>query len=84
MLLFSALYGLWIASYVAFDGDVMHSNATQSLALAEKDGATVPIMVGHRLMGISLLCTGNIAQGRAHFDHANALYDAGKHRPLAT
>jgi class 3 adenylate cyclase len=73
MLLFSALYGLWIASYVAFDGDVMHSNATQFLALAEKDGATVPIMVGHRLMGISLLCTGTSREGghistaRTHF-----------------
>ena len=84
LLLFSALYGFWIASYVAFDGDVMRSNATQFLALAKRQGATVPIMVGHRLMGISLLCTGNIAQGRAHFDRASALYDAGKHRPLAT
>ena len=62
----------------------MCSNAAQFLARAEKQGAIVPIMVGHRLMGISLLCTGNIAQGRAHFDHAIALYDAGKHRPLAT
>jgi predicted ATPase len=84
LLLFSALYGFWIASHVAFDGDLMRSNATQFLALAERQGATVPIMVGHRLMGISLLCTGNIAQGRAHFDRASALYDAGKHRPLAT
>jgi class 3 adenylate cyclase/tetratricopeptide (TPR) repeat protein len=84
LLLFSAMYGFWIGSYVAFDGDMMRSNATQFLALAEKEGATVPIMVGHRLIGISLLCTGNIAHGRAHFDRAHALYDAGKHRPLAT
>ena len=58
--------------------------ATQFLALAEKQGATVPLMVGHRLMGISLLCTGDIAEGRAHFDRAIALYDPAKHRPLAT
>ena len=41
-------------------------------------------MVGHRLMGTSLLCTGNIAEGRAHLDRAIALYDAVEHRPLAT
>ena len=84
LLLFSVLYGFWIGSYVAFSGDVMRNLATQFLALAEKQGATVPRMVGHRLMGTSLLCTGDIAQGRAHFDRAGALYDPAEHRPLAT
>ena len=84
LLLFSVLYGFWIGSYVAFSGDVMCNLATQFLALAEKQGATVPRMVGHRLMGTSLLCTGDIAQGRAHFDRAGALYDPAEHRPLAT
>jgi tetratricopeptide (TPR) repeat protein len=32
----------------------------------------------------SLLFTGGIAEGRAHFDRAIALYDPAKHRPLAT
>ena len=58
--------------------------AAQFLALAEKQGATVPLMIGHRLMGISLLLTGDIAEGRAHFDRAIALYDPAEHRPLAT
>ena len=41
-------------------------------------------MIGHRLMGISLLFTGDIAESRAHFDRALALYDPAEHRPLAT
>ena len=41
-------------------------------------------MIGHRLMGISLLHTGDIAEGRAHLDQAIALYDPAEHRPLAT
>ena len=41
-------------------------------------------MIGHRLMGTSLLLTGDIAEGRAHFDQAIALYDPAEHRPLAT
>ena len=57
LLLFSVLYGFWVANYVAFDGDVMRELAAQFLALAEKQGATVPLMIGHRIMG-SLLSTG--------------------------
>ena len=84
LLLFSVLYGFWVANFVAFNGDVMRELAAQFLALAEKQGATVPLMIGHRLMGTSLLLTGDIAEGRAHFDQAIALYDPAEHRPLAT
>ena len=84
LLLFSVLYGFWVANFVAFNGDVMRELAAQFLALAEKQRATVPLMIGHRLMGTSLLFTGDIAEGRAHFDQAIALYDPAEHRPLAT
>jgi class 3 adenylate cyclase/predicted ATPase len=84
LLLFSVLFGFWVASYVAFDGETMCGLAAQFLALAEKQRTTVPLMVGNRLMGTSLLLTGDIADGRAHFDRAITLYDPGKHRPLAT
>ena len=35
-------------------------------------------------MGMSLLYTGEIAEGRAHLEQATALYDPAKHRSLAT
>ncbi len=54
------------------------------LTLAEKQGATVPLMVGHRNMGASLFYAGDIAQSRVHYDRALALYDPAEHRPLAT
>jgi hypothetical protein len=44
----------------------------------------VPLMVGRRLIAMSLLHTGDIAAGRAHFDCAIALYDRVEHRALAT
>jgi predicted ATPase len=84
LLLFSVLYGFVTVNYLAFNGDVMRALAAQFLALAEKQGATVPLMIGHRLMGHPLLFTGHIAEGRAHFDRAIALYDPAEHRPLAT
>ena len=34
----------------------MRELAAQFLALAEKQGATVPLMIGHRLMGTVLAC----------------------------
>jgi hypothetical protein len=70
LLLFSVLYGLWVANLTAFKGDVVRELAVQFLALAQKQGATVPIMIGHRLIGLSLLHTGDIAEGRTHLDRA--------------
>jgi predicted ATPase len=54
------------------------------LSLAEKQAATVPLLIGHRLKGMSLLCTGDPAEGRAHLDRATELYDPIEHRRLAT
>jgi predicted ATPase/class 3 adenylate cyclase len=83
LLLFSALYGVWAANYVAFNGDALRELSMQFLALAEKQRATGPLMIGHRLMATSLVYTGKIAEGRAHYDQAMALYDPAEHRPLA-
>jgi predicted ATPase len=83
LLLFSVLYGFWGANYIASNGDVMRQLAVEFLALAEKQKAAVPLMIGSRIMGTSLLMAGYIAESRAHHDRAIALYDPAKHRPLA-
>ena len=84
LLLFSVLYGFWVANYVAFNGDAMRDLAAYVLTLAEKQTAIAPLMIGHRLMAVSLLCTGDITLGRTHSDRALALYNAAEHGPLAT
>jgi len=83
LLLFSVLFSFWTASFVAFDGDALRERASQFLTLAQERGATIPIMIGHRIMG-SVLHTGAFVEGRAHLDRAIALYDRGEHRSLAT
>jgi len=83
LLLFAVLYSFWVANAVERDS-MMRPLATQFLALAEKQGTTAPLMIGHRLMGNSLLMTGETAQARVHLDKAIALYDPVAHRPLAT
>jgi predicted ATPase len=84
LLLFSVLFGFWAANLLAFNGDVCRDLAAQFLTLAEKQGAAVPLMVGHRIIGGSMLFAGDIAEGRGHLDEAIALYDPVEHRPLAT
>ena len=84
LLLFSVLYSFWVASLVAFNGDICRDLAGHFLALAEKQGMTVPLMMGHRLMGMSLLGAGDIAESRTHLDRTLALYNPAEHRPLGT
>jgi predicted ATPase len=84
LLLFSVLYAFWAANIVAFDGDVVRQLAAQFLVLAEKQGTTAPLLIAHRIMGISLLYTGDIAEACAHLEQATALYDPAEHRSLAT
>ncbi len=84
LLLFSVLYGFWVTNYIGFNSDALLDLATKCLALAEKLGTTVPLMLGHRLMGTSLMCTGALAESRAHYDQAIAIYEPAEHRALAT
>jgi predicted ATPase len=74
LLLFSILYGFWATNYVGHNGDALRELASQFLVLAEKQTATGPVMVAHRLMGSSLFTTGDIVGGRTHLDKAIALY----------
>jgi class 3 adenylate cyclase/predicted ATPase len=83
LLLFSVLFGAWSASAHAFDGNVVPGVARQFLALAEKQGATVPRMIGHRVVGITSLFMGDIVQSRVHCDRSIALYDPTKDRAQA-
>jgi class 3 adenylate cyclase/predicted ATPase len=84
VLLFTILYGIWGAHYMEFNGDRMRELATEFLELAERHKATAPLSFAHRIMGTTLLTTGNIVQGRVHLDRAIALYDPAEHRQLVT
>jgi class 3 adenylate cyclase/predicted ATPase len=82
--LFSVLNGFWLTNQVAFNGNALLELASEFLAIAEKQNATAPLMIGHRLVGTSSVLTGKVVEGRAHLDHAIALYVPGEHRSLAT
>jgi tetratricopeptide (TPR) repeat protein len=83
LLLFSVLYGVFIASVGAFDGDVLRDVTAHILELAERQTASFPRLIGHNFVAFSSMLSGELAEGRAHFDQAIALYDPDAHRPLA-
>ena len=84
LLPFSVLYGFWGVTHVAFNGNEVRKLAAQFFTLAEKQGSTVPLMMSHRIMGITKVLTGSVADALAHFDQSLRLYDPAEHRSLAT
>ena len=83
LLLVSALWGFWTTNFVAFNGSVVRDLAEQFLSFAEKQQATTPLMMAHRIMGISLMFCGDIRESLAHFTCALDLYNVAEHRSLA-
>jgi predicted ATPase len=84
LLLYSVLYGFFIAKFIPFEGDAACALASQFLELARQQKAIAPIMIGHRLLGTTLLCLGQPAEGIKHLDQALALYEPAAHRSLTT
>ncbi|WP_027578748.1 adenylate/guanylate cyclase domain-containing protein [Bradyrhizobium sp. Ai1a-2] len=83
-LLLSALFGQWLVNFISFDGEVARELAARFLALGEKEGTTVPLMVGHRTMASTLAFMGDPVKALAHYNEALALYRPAEHRRLMT
>ena len=84
LLLFSVLYGVFISSVGAFDGDVLRDVTARVLELAERQAASFPRVIGHNFVGFTSMLSGELVDGRVHFDQALALYNPDVHRHLAT
>jgi predicted ATPase len=83
-LLFSVLLGVWVASFVAFNGNMVRELAEQYLELAYQQPTIAPRLVAHRLMGSSRLLTGDINEAVEHYSRVIALYDPAENRQHAT
>ena len=84
LLMLTVLYGFWIGNLATFNGDALQEVAAQFMAVAEKHGTTTALLIAHRLVGFSLLLTGNITEARTHQDRAVTLYDPAEHHQLTT
>ena len=74
-LLFLVLSGYFTANVVAGNVEACRDVADRVLELAEKQGQSAELVLGHLCVGTSLLLTGEIARGKVHLDHAITLYD---------
>jgi predicted ATPase/class 3 adenylate cyclase len=84
LLLFSVLYGLWIANVLIFNADVCRDQSADALTLAQKQGDTASLLIAHRMEASSLLFSGEVAKSQIYYDRALTLYDPEAHRSLAT
>ncbi|MCP3462927.1 adenylate/guanylate cyclase domain-containing protein [Bradyrhizobium sp. CCGUVB23] len=84
LLLFSVIYGFWVVNIAAFNGDAAHELAYQFMQFATKQPNSGPLLLAHRMMGVTLMSVGIPATGKEHLDQAIALFDATEHRALAT
>jgi class 3 adenylate cyclase/predicted ATPase len=82
MVPFIVLYGIWASKITSFQDAICLDLANQFLRLAEKDGGSVPLVLGHGQMGISLLYAGRILEARTSFDQSLRLYAPAKDRRL--
>jgi class 3 adenylate cyclase/predicted ATPase len=83
LLVFPVLSGFFSISFCAFNGDDMQKLGTQYFMRAEQHGATLPIINGHKIMGITTVFTGDFASAVSHFDQSLKLYDPARHRLFA-
>ena len=84
LLLLSVLYGFWTANLFGFNGKNLIEISHRIMALAERQGATIALMMGHRTLGVALMATGAFSESRPHLDQAVALYNPDEHRQFAT
>jgi hypothetical protein len=59
LLLFSVLYGVFIAYCAGFNADLTRDIAAHTLELPEKQSASFPQVLGHNNLGGSLTCRRN-------------------------
>ena len=83
LLLYSVLVGYASAASIGGNVRAYRDVADRILALAEKQEGLAPFILGHVVMGGSLMLTGEIARAKGHFDQVIALYDPAEHRLLA-
>jgi predicted ATPase len=80
---FSVLYGLWVARYLGGEPVAALDQEKEFLSLAQSQTRSGLLLVGHRLVGSSLLFTGDYRGALSHLDRATALHQPEEHRELA-
>jgi tetratricopeptide (TPR) repeat protein len=81
--LFPVLWGQWVGTFSAGKMAPARAMAERMLQIAERHGARAYVMLGHRVLGMSLVGGADLPSARAHLERAIELYDPERDPPLA-
>jgi predicted ATPase len=74
------LHGLWVSNNSAGAIAAALEHATTFLSVAQSQPSSGPLLVGHRILGHSLMYRGDYRAALAHFETAASLYRPDEHR----
>jgi predicted ATPase len=81
--IFPVLYGLSSFYLTRADHETARELANEFLRLAQRQRASAPLLVAHRVMGMVLFFWGDVVESRKHLEQCLALYDPHEHHALA-
>jgi class 3 adenylate cyclase/predicted ATPase len=79
---FQALFGLWGHAWMGGKNDEALAMANEFLSRAQTSSDGILLMVGHRVMGSTLLTIGEFVTSRRHFEESIALSKGEGKRPI--
>jgi len=80
---FSVLWGLWVSTYNSGAIAAALEHATNFLSVAQSQPSSGPLLVGHRILALSLIVSGDYRAALAHVETAVSLYRPDEHRDSA-
>jgi predicted ATPase/chloramphenicol 3-O-phosphotransferase len=80
---FSVLYGLWVSNFAGGAIAAALEHATNFLSVAQSQPSSGPLLVGHRILGASLIFSGDHRAALAHLETAASLHQPHEHRDSA-
>jgi predicted ATPase len=80
---FPVLYGLWVLHHVRAEHQKACELGQEWLRLAQHQPDPAPLLMAHRVLGVSLLHLGELASAPEHLEQSIALYEPQQHRSLA-
>jgi class 3 adenylate cyclase/predicted ATPase len=80
---FSVLYGLWTSNSTAGNLVAALEHATNFLSVAQSQPSSGPLLVGHRTLAHSLICSGDYPAALNHSETAASLYRPEEPRDFA-
>jgi class 3 adenylate cyclase/predicted ATPase len=81
--LFPIMYGEWTSNVVRGKIHASRDLATHYLRLAKRQADSTPLVVGHRMLGVSLWALGELAPAREELERTIGLYDPKVHASSA-